>query len=106
VSAPVETGGPQAVPRAADGSGRSTAIATIPKSKTEEVRVGLEYYRGHRLVDIRIFAEFTPARVRMPTKKGVSLSITALPDLIEALRDAQAAARSMGILGNACPGRQ
>jgi len=73
-------------------------IARLPKNADEEVRVTLDEYRGHHLVDVRIFADFTAANVPMPTKKGISIRVGQLPDLIEALRDAETRARQLGLL--------
>jgi len=66
----------------------------------EEVRVSIDEFRGHVLLDIRVFADFTPARVRMPTKKGISIQVVQLPDLIKALQDAAATARKLGLLSD------
>ncbi len=32
-------------------------VATIPKNKLEELRITLTEYRGHDLVDLRVFME-------------------------------------------------
>ena len=50
-------------------------IATLAKNASEQVRVALDEYRGTKVVDIRVFADFTAAKVPMPTKKGVSLRV-------------------------------
>ena len=63
-------------------------IATIEKNSREEVRVSLDQFKGHDLVDIRTFADFDDVGERRATKKGVSLKRERLPDLIEALQQA------------------
>jgi hypothetical protein len=73
-------------------------VATIQKNADEELRVSIDEFRGHVLVDVRVFAAFTAARVPMATKKGLSLRIEQLPDLVEALKDAEATARKLGLL--------
>ncbi len=78
----------------------STDIATIEKSKIEELRVALKEYKGHRYVDIRTFAEpyADEGQGRVATKKGVTLSLAKLPELIEALQKAEVEARALGLL--------
>lgn len=73
-------------------------VATIGKNSREEIRVTLDEFKGAQLVDIRIFAPFTAANVPMPTKKGVSLRLSALPELIAGLQRAEALAREQGLI--------
>jgi hypothetical protein len=65
-------------------------VARIAKNPTEEVRVSLTSYRGHDLVDIRVFFQDEQGEWR-PTKRGVSLSV----DSFSELRDAVAKAEEM-----------
>ncbi|WP_426039466.1 PC4/YdbC family ssDNA-binding protein [Brevundimonas sp. DC300-4] len=76
-------------------------VATIGKNASEEVRVVLDTFKGHNLVDMRVFAAFSAAAVKMPTKKGLSCRVEMLPDLIEGLRQAEVQARAMGWIGGA-----
>ena len=76
-------------------------VATIGKNSSEEVRVLLDTFKGHHLVDMRVFAAFSAAAVKMPTKKGLSCRVEMLPDLIEGLRKAEAQARALGWIGGA-----
>ena len=76
-------------------------IARIQKNADEEIRVAIAEFKGHHLVDIRIFVDFTAARVPMPTKRGLSIRIGQLPDLLDALQDAAARARKLGMLNEA-----
>ena len=73
----------------------------IPKNSAEDVRVALTEFNGHDLVDVRIFTDFRAgaAQVRGPTKNGVSLNVTALPALIEALGRARDEAERRGLIG-------
>jgi len=69
----------------------ATPLASFPKNATEEVRINRENYRGHDLVDVRVFGRFGgPAAVLMPTKWGISIQVAQLPALIEALQRASA----------------
>jgi transcriptional coactivator p15 (PC4) len=76
-----------------------TLIAIVPKNSTDEVRVSLNRFNHHDLVDVRTFTDpRTGGSERIPTKAGVSLRIEALPALITALVRAQLAAVHAGIL--------
>ena len=75
-------------------------IATIEKSKTEELRIALKEYKGHRYLDIRTFIEpyADEGQGRVPSKKGITLSPAKLPELITALQEAERQARAQGLL--------
>ena len=72
-------------------------VATIATCDGE-VRVTLDRRLGVPIVDVRSFEPFTPARVKMATRKGISLSLSCLPALLEALADAEEKARELGLL--------
>lgn len=74
-------------------------IVSIPRGDGE-VRVTLDEYKGARTIDVRLFEPFTAAKVPMPTKKGLTLSVTRLPELARALADAEARARALGLIGS------
>jgi hypothetical protein len=63
-------------------------VARIAKNPTEEVRVSLTSYRGHDLVDIRVFFQDEQGEWR-PTKRGVSLSVDSFAELREAVAKAE-----------------
>ncbi len=63
-------------------------VARIAKNPTEEVRVSLTSYRGHDLVDIRVFFQDEQGEWR-PTKRGVSLSVDSFAELREAIVKAE-----------------
>ena len=63
-------------------------VARIAKNPTEEVRVSLTSYRGHELVDIRVFFQDEQGEWR-PTKRGVSLSVDSFTELREAVVKAE-----------------
>ena len=63
-------------------------VARISKNPTEEVRVSLTSYRGHDLVDIRVFFQDEQGEWR-PTKRGVSLSVDSFAELREAVVKAE-----------------
>ncbi len=81
-----------------------TLIGTIHKSRLEEVRVRLDAFKSLHLFDIRVFADFTGSDPeKRPTKKGCTLRIEALPELIALLQQAEAKAIRLG-LNEARPG--
>jgi hypothetical protein len=63
-------------------------VARIAKNPTEEVRVALTSYRGHDLVDIRVFFQDEQGEWR-PTKRGVSLSVDSFAELRDAIVKAE-----------------
>ena len=74
-------------------------IATIEKNRMEEIRVGLSEYQGHDLVNLRIYANYDAEdSERKPTKKGVTLRVEKLPELIAALQETQREAEAAGLL--------
>lgn len=75
-------------------------VATIPKNSLEEIRIGLDEWKGRDLVNIRVWAEPYEGGERRPTKKGLAVSIAKLPALVAALQATEAAARGAGPLGN------
>lgn len=75
-------------------------IATIPKNSREELRVSLAEFKGAQFVDLRIYSEFAGStHARSPTKAGVTCSFERLPELVRALTQAEAEARSLGLIG-------
>lgn len=74
-------------------------IGTFPKGR-ETVRVALDVYQGHNLIDIRACVEIKEATgVLSPTKKGLSVSIARLPELRRLLDEAEVKARELGWIG-------
>ena len=75
------------------------SIATIEKSKIEELRIAVKEYRGRRYVDIRTFCDpyADEGHGRVPTKKGITCPLSKLPELIAALQEAQAQVKKQGL---------
>jgi Transcriptional Coactivator p15 (PC4) len=75
------------------------AVAVIQKNKLEEIRVGLNEFNGHDLINIRVWAEpRNGGSERIPTKAGIACNVRLLPELIEALQQAAMVARKAGLL--------
>jgi hypothetical protein len=76
-----------------------TIVAELRKNARERVRVALDEWQGHSLIDIRVTTQFTEALdVWSPTKKGLSMNVAMIPALREALASAEARAVEMGLL--------
>lgn len=65
-------------------------IAKIGKNAQEEIVVQLTEYRGYDLVDMRVWTKpvFGDTDKDKPTKKGLTVKVDALPELIAALTKA------------------
>jgi hypothetical protein len=73
-------------------------IGVIPKNAAEELRVALTEFHGFDLIDLRIFADFDGAGVLRPTKKGITLRVERLEQLIETLQTARDEAARRGLI--------
>ena len=60
------------------------AYREIRKNSSETVRVSATRYQGHDLIDVRIFARTRGGEITA-TRKGVSLNVDQVPDLLECL---------------------
>ena len=76
-----------------------SALATIRKNALEEIRVGLSEFNGHDLLNIRIWTDpRNGGSERIPTKAGIACRVALLPEIIDALQQAEARARARGLL--------
>jgi len=60
-------------------------IHQFPKNATEEVRASLTEYKGHKLIDLRIYYEPEDGAERRPTKKGITIDVGLYPELKRAM---------------------
>ena len=75
-------------------------IAELEKNRRERVRIALDQWQGHDLIDIRVTAQFGEAAdIWAPTKKGLSMNVAMIPALRQALADAETRARELGLIG-------
>ena len=74
-------------------------VYDFPKNQREHVRVSLTEYGGHELVEVRVFYR-DDAGVLQPSKKGVAINRSLLPELEAGIRAAAAAVRSLEVAGN------
>ena len=71
-------------------------IATISKSKREEIRVTISRFRDRDFIDVRIYA--LDDDEAFPTRKGVNLPVGRISELIKGLQEAENEARRRGLL--------
>lgn len=78
-------------------------IHIIPKNRASEVHIALSSFKGHDLIDIRVFARPFGDAGDEPcaTREGLSLNVAKLPELIRALQAAWAEAKRRGIAADA-----
>jgi hypothetical protein len=72
-------------------------ISSFEKNALEEVRVSLTEYRGHQLIDLRVYYASSDGESR-PTKKGLALSVGLYPELKEALAKLEQTLKDRGLL--------
>lgn len=71
-------------------------IANIEKNAREQLVIGLTEFKGHQLLDLRIYVDGDDDL--KPTKKGVTVGVRMLPGIIDALVQARTAAINAGVL--------
>lgn len=60
-------------------------VVTFDKNKFEEIRVGVKEYKGFDLIDFRVWVDSKEAGEKVPTAKGLSLSVELFPRLKDAI---------------------
>jgi len=74
-------------------------IADIEKNTNERIRIELTRYKDHDLIGLRVYYKVKLTENEWgPTKKGITCRVELLPEIIKALQDAEAQARSDGLL--------
>lgn len=80
--------------------GKPVILASLAKNKREQLRIALDEWQGVHLIDLRVTTELSDATgIQVPTKKGLSLRVEMLGDVIAALRDAEVKARELKWIG-------
>jgi len=75
------------------------ALATIRKNAAEEIRIELTQFNGHDLLNVRVWTDpRNGGSERIPTRAGIACRVALLPEIIEALQQAEAEARARGLL--------
>lgn len=60
-------------------------VMTIQKNRAQEIRVELKEFKGHNIIDIRIWNSVPDSEEKRPTTKGVAMNVELLPQLKEAV---------------------
>jgi len=63
-------------------------ISEFPKNKTEDFKLSITEYQGHKLLDFRIYFKDKEGESK-PTKKGITLNVKFFPELKQAIVDAE-----------------
>jgi len=71
-------------------------IETIPKNAKEQIRVELVEFKGYDLLGLRVYADTDNGPIA--TRKGITVSVKLIPDLLAALHKAESAAVKAGLL--------
>lgn len=78
----------------------SKQLCLLPKNSREDFRFSLEEYRGHKFIDMRVYAK-EEGKDPAPTKKGLAVSPALWPEFKEALAQVEAAMIAEGWLDRA-----
>ncbi len=62
-------------------------IGTIPKNTVEQIRVGIEEYKGYQLLDIRVYFIADDDEPH-PTKKGISINLELFDEFYDLVKKA------------------
>jgi Transcriptional Coactivator p15 (PC4) len=79
---------------------RNRQILEIPRDHAAHIRIELSEFKGHPLVNVRIW-ETGSDGVDRPTVKGIALGIAKLPELAAGIAKALATARKLGLIDDA-----
>ena len=63
-------------------------IADFQKNKTEDIKLSLTEYQGHKLIDFRVYFKNNEGESK-PTKKGITVNVKFFPELKQAIMDAE-----------------
>ena len=63
-------------------------IADFQKNKTEDIKLSLTEYQGHKLIDFRVYYKDKEGESK-PTKKGITVNVKFFPELKEAILTAE-----------------
>lgn len=72
-------------------------VMAFKKNVAEEVRATLQEYKGRHYVSLRIYVE-NDLGEWVPTKKGLTLTVDLLPELVQAVRLLEAEAIRAGLV--------
>ena len=61
-------------------------MIVIPKNRKEEVRISVDTFKGHQLVNMRVWFEAEDGQMR-PGKQGVAVKLDLVPELVSAIQE-------------------
>ena len=73
-------------------------VCVFKKNKFQEVRVGIREFKGNDLIDIRTWTMTQGSDEMVPTAKGVSINVSLLPELKNALDQVEKELKTTGML--------
>jgi len=74
-------------------------IAEIEKNANERIKVELTKYKDHDLIGLRVYYRGSlTGQDWQPTKKGITVRVALLPEIIKALQDAENKAQKAGLI--------
>jgi hypothetical protein len=76
----------------------SEVISQIPKNAREVVIISLSEFKGRRLIDIRVHVPGEQEGDFVPTRKGVSMSVSLYPAFKQGLAQLEQALISQGLI--------
>ena len=60
-------------------------IYSFQKNSYEEIRIQVKEYKGHDLIDLRIYTDVRTSNDKIPTTKGLSFNVTYFPEFKRAI---------------------
>lgn len=72
-------------------------IAAIKNNSREEIRVTLDEFRGHHLVNIRVFYETGTGEMK-PGRQGIAMKLELLSEILAAIHASERVARKAGLM--------
>jgi len=63
-------------------------ISDFPKNKTEDFKLSLTEYQGHKLLDFRIYFKDKEGESK-PSRKGITFNVKFFPELKQAIVEAE-----------------
>ncbi|HIC90544.1 MAG TPA: transcriptional regulator [Syntrophaceae bacterium] len=65
----------------------SELIARIDRGIKEDIRVSLTEFKGKQYIDIRSYFQVEDGKDRVPTRKGITISVSMYPELKKAIAE-------------------
>ncbi len=73
-------------------------IAKINRSVKEDIRISLTEFKRKRYIDIRSYFEVEEGKERVPTRKGITISVNMYPELKRAIADLEKVLLKKGLI--------